>query len=140
MTVNFNVVKKFAWLGIVILIIAASAYPVRSQNAYVVQPVREVESARLLAASAWPPQGEHTELMFKLAYVRGLLDAWQLSSLMPKASTQVLHDLQGLTIMDIVSALNNYYAQTPQNQQIPPSSFILRILPQMRRDERKDNE
>jgi hypothetical protein len=140
MTVIFNVVKKFAWLAIVILIVADTASPACGQSAYVVQPVQEVESVSLLAAGAWPLQGEHTELMFKLAYIRGLLDAWQLSSLMPKASSQVLHDLQGLSIMEVVGALDNYYAQTPQNQQIPPSSFILRILPQLRRDGREDNE
>ena len=140
MTVIFNVVKKFAWLAIVILIIANTACPVCGQGAYVLQPVREVEDVRLLAAGAWPFPGEHTELMFKLAYMRGLLDAWQLSSLMPTASSQVLHDLQGLNIMDLVGAVDNYYAQTPQNQQIPPSSFILRILPQLRRAELKNNE
>lgn len=124
MTFFFNGVKKFAGAILVLCLLASSI--AWADNGFVVNPVQGPEQVRLLPAQTWPPGEDQTELMFKLAYIRGLLDAWQLSTLAPKATSQVLENMQGASLLDLVRALDKYYQD--KNNQLPPGSVLLRII------------
>ena len=137
MTFFRNSVKKCALLLLICLINTAFC-PAWADNGFTIKPVEEAAQVRLLAAEAWPTTNEQTELVFKLAYVRGLLDAWQLAAVAPKSSQAVLDSLQGINLNELVYALDNYYQQEQAEPKLPPASVILRIIPNNYK-ERLDN-
>ncbi|MDR1397341.1 MAG: hypothetical protein LBJ14_06385 [Desulfarculales bacterium] len=99
---------------------------------FVVKDIDRPEQARLLSSQAWPDGKGQEEIMFKLAYVRGLLDAWQIASLAPQAARQALRDLDGLNLQELAEAVDAYYRADPAHYALPPGSVILRIIAQYR--------
>ena len=138
MTFFFNYVKKFAVLAIAALLGLPLA--ARAEAPFVVKPVNEPEEVRLLASGSWPSGNSQGELMFKLAYIRGLVDALQLAALAPQASNQALNDLEGLSLYELAKAVDDYYGVDDQHSEIPPSSVILRIIGQFRMDDSHEQE
>lgn len=98
---------------------------------YVVAPVQSSQDLRLLATSAWPPpDGSEGELVLKLSYLRGLLDALQYAQVAPKSAAQVLGQLKGQGLNDLAVAIDQYYLADPGHRELPPAVVLLRILPQ----------
>ncbi len=128
MTSSFNSVKKLSILLLFCLFVLPVP-PANAENGFVVKPVQEADQVRLLSFQTWPLGNDNTELMFKLAYLRGLLDAWQLSALAPKATNAVLYDLQGMSLPELLAAVDAHYQQSDEkNAPLPPASVILRII------------
>ena len=124
MTPFFNSVKKLTLLIFLLCLLGpANLY---AENGFLLRPVHDPGQVRLLAAGAWPAGEEHEALMFKLAYIRGMIAAWQLSSLAPKATSQVLDNMEGTSLLDLVRELDSCYQD--KNNQLPPGSALLRII------------
>lgn len=122
-------IKQNCFILLLFYCISLGSASALAENGFVVKPVEEVDQVRLLSSQTWPAGSGQEELMFKLAYVRGLLDAWQLAALAPKASNAVLHDLEGKNLSSLVNEIDAYYRADPQNYLMPPASVLLRVLP-----------
>ncbi|MBI4799933.1 MAG: hypothetical protein HY794_14650 [Desulfarculus sp.] len=112
------------WLG-------PAPAPARAEEPYVVAPVQGAQDLRLLPASAWHPgDADQNEMLLKLSYLRGVLDALQYVQLAPKSSAQALTQLKGLGLGELAASLDQYYLADPRRRELPPISVLLRILPQ----------
>jgi hypothetical protein len=129
-------VKKFAYISLVFCLPGAA---LAGNAPFVVKDIDRPEQARLLSSEAWPNGSSQEEVIFKLAYVRGLLDAWQISALAPQAARQALRDLEGLSLQDVAEAVDAYYRANPAHYALPPGSVILRIIAQYRGKEGINN-
>jgi hypothetical protein len=129
MTSFFSNVKKFAYISLAFCLPTAA---LAESIPFVVKDIDRPEQARLLSSQAWPDGKGQEEIMFKLAYVRGLLDAWQIASLAPQAARQALRDLDGLNLQELAEAVDAYYRADPAHYALPPGSVILRIIAQYR--------
>jgi hypothetical protein len=136
---NFNNCKKFAYFSLGLLLCLPVGALAEGQS-FVVSPVNSPQEARLLASQAWPEGSSQEETMFKLAYLRGLLDAWQIAALAPQAAKATLTDLQGLSLQDLAAAVDAYYKASPANRSLPPGSVILRAIAPYRSQENPDHE
>jgi hypothetical protein len=120
--------------GTVILFVLALGWPLaaaRAEEPYLVSPVHNAQDLRLLPASAWhPADADQNEMLLKLSYLRGILDALQYLQVAPKSSAQALNQLQGQGLGELVAAMDQYYLADPRRREIPPISVLLRILPQ----------
>ncbi|MFH1033322.1 MAG: hypothetical protein V1806_02350 [Pseudomonadota bacterium] len=120
-----------------ILFALALAWPLataRAEEPYLVGPVRQGQDLRLLPASAWhPADADQNEMLLKLSYLRGILDALQYVQVAPKSSGQALKQLQGQGLAELVAAIDQYYLDDPRRKELPPISVLLRILPQAAR-------
>jgi hypothetical protein len=102
-----------------------------AEEPYVVSPVHGPQDLRLLPAAAWhPADADQNEMLLKLSYLRGILDALQYAQVAPKSSAQALSQLQGQGLGELVSAIDQYYLADPRRRELPPISVLLRILPQ----------
>lgn len=102
-----------------------------AEEPYVVAPVQGAQDLRLLPASAWHPgDADQNEMLLKLSYLRGVLDALQYVQLAPKSSAQALTQLKGLGLGELAASLDQYYLADPRRRELPPISVLLRILPQ----------
>lgn len=105
--------------------------PAGAEEPYVVAPVQGAQDLRLLPAGAWHPgDADQNEMLLKLSYLRGVLDALQYVQLAPKSSAQALTQLKGLGLGELVASLDQYYLADPRRRELPPISVLLRILPQ----------
>lgn len=120
-------------LGAVILFAVALGWPpaaCRGEEPYLVSPVHGPQDLRLLPASAWhPADADQNEMLLKLSYLRGILDALQYVQVAPKSAATALSQLQGQGLGELVSALDQYYLADPHRKELPPISVLLRILP-----------
>jgi hypothetical protein len=135
----FNNLKKIAGfsLGMILFL----SIPARAgEQPFTVKPVNIPQEVRLLASQAWPEGGSQEELIFKLAYLRGLLDAWQIASLAPQAAREALSDLEGLSLQDLAAAVDAYYKAGSPNRSLPPGSVILRAIAPYRSKDKSKNE
>lgn len=100
---------------------------------FTVQPVEKPQQLRLLPASAWPPaESDHGEMLLKLSYLRGLIDALQYVELSPQSSGQVLAGLKGLGLNELAAAVDLYYLKDPRRRELPPAAVLFRLLPDLR--------
>lgn len=105
--------------------------PARAEEPYVVGPVQSAQDLRLLPASAWHPgDADQNEMLLKLSYLRGVLDALQYVQLAPKSSSQALNQLKGLGLGELAASLDQYYLDDLRRRELPPISVLLRILPE----------
>ena len=126
MTFFFNSVKKF-WLALLMLLLLLSPNLSYAQ-AFIVNPVSEPEDVRLLSCQDWPKGRDQIQLAIKLSYIRGLIDAMQYVNIAPGSANEVLEKLAGYNIIDLATAVDNYYLQNLQEHQLPPASVVFRIL------------
>lgn len=126
---NVKLLKLFM-LGVALWLVPAGAL---AGDAYQVAPVDKGEQMRLLPASAWPPpDSDQAALLFKLTYLRGLMDALQYAQVAPKGTSQALNDLKGLDLNTLAAEVDRYYQADPRRRDLPPAAVVLRILPQTR--------
>jgi hypothetical protein len=135
----FNTLKKLVCFSLMMILCLPVTLLADGQS-FVVKPVELPQEARLLASQAWPGGSSQEELIFKLAYLRGLLDAWQISSMAPQAAREVLSDLAGLSLQDLAAAVDAYYEASPANRGLPPGSVILRAIAPYRGKDKVKNE
>ncbi|MCB2186513.1 MAG: hypothetical protein KQJ78_08855 [Deltaproteobacteria bacterium] len=95
-----------------------------------VKKVEKPADVRLLPASAWPPpEAERADMLLKLAYLRGLLDALQYVQVAPDAPKQVLRALEGMNLSQVAAQVDDYYLRGQQRRDLPPAAVIFRVFP-----------
>jgi hypothetical protein len=132
MSVTSKNVNIFKWLctAIVLLAFASAA---TALEPYVIKPVQNPSQVRPLPASAWPPpESDQSDLLLKLSYLRGLLDALQYAEVAPKTIGKVLSDLEGMDLHQVSAAIDRYYLADPRRRSMPPASVLFRVLPRER--------
>lgn len=124
-----NIIKCL-YILIIMLAMAPAAF---AQEPYVVKPVQNPDQVRPLPASAWPPpESDQSDLLLKLAYLRGVLDALQYAEVAPKTIGKVLKELEGMNLHQIAAAIDRYYLADPRRRSMPPASVLFRVLPRER--------
>jgi hypothetical protein len=132
MSVTSNNVNIIKWLGIAIILLCF-AFSATALEPYVVKPVQNPGQVRPLPASAWPPpESDQSDLLLKLSYLRGLLDALQYAEVAPKTIGKVLSDLEGMNLHQVAAAIDRYYLADPRRRSMPPASVLFRVLPRER--------
>jgi hypothetical protein len=110
--------------------LAAGPGPALAAEPFVVRPVTEPEDVRPLPASAWPPpEADQSDLLLKLAYLRGLLDAAQYAEVAPHIIGRVLARLEGKNLHQLAAEVDRYYLDDPGRRDVPPASVVLTVLP-----------
>ena len=100
---------------------------------FVIDQPKEAAQLRLLPSGAWmPAQDDGGNMLLKLAYIRGMVDALAYTHLAPKASAEVLPQLSGMDLNQVAAAVDAYYAADAKHRQLPPAAVIMRILPKQR--------
>ncbi len=109
--------------------LAPAARPAWAAEPFVVAPVKKAEDLRLLPAAAWPPpESDPAEMLIKLTYLRGVLDALQYAEVAPKSSSKVLRDLSGMSLNELAAEVDRYYLADPRRRELPPAAVLFRIL------------
>jgi hypothetical protein len=118
---------------ICLLLLLAWAGAAGAADTYQVQPVAKPEDLRLLPSSAWPPpEAEGPEMLMKLTYLRGMLDALQYAQVAPRGVGKALTGLAGMSLNQLAAALDQYYLADPRRRELPPAAVLMRILPEQR--------
>ncbi len=132
MSIIHSLRGKSKW-SLVLGLVFSLAGAALAYEPFVVRPVKNPQDVRPLPAEAWPPpETEQGEMLLKLSYLRGIIDALQYAEVAPQTVGQVLDKLQGMTLQELAAAIDRYYLADPRRRQIPPASVLLRILPQQR--------
>lgn len=115
-------------LGLLGLLLLAP--PVVAAGAgYVVAPVNKGADLRLLPSEAWPPpEGSRADILIKLAYLRGVMDALQYLELAPRSAERVLNAYQGLSLQDLAARIDAFYLTDPRRRDLPPAVVLFRLL------------
>jgi hypothetical protein len=117
----------------ILIILGALAGSAFGQEPYVIKPVQNPDQVRPLPASAWPPpESDQSDLLLKLAYLRGVLDALQYAEVAPKTIGKVLGELEGMNLHQVAAAIDRYYIADPRRRSMPPASVLFRVLPRER--------
>lgn len=120
---------------LVLLLFCLIAFPpkTRAAQSFQVAPVKDPSAVRLLPATAWPPpESDQGQMLLKLSYLRGLLDALQYVEVAPRTAGRVLEKLKGMNLHEIAAAIDRYYLLDPRRRDLPPASVLFRILPASR--------
>jgi|GEM_PF-2011483 len=124
---------------IVLLVLAlALALPPRTslaQETYVIQPVQESAEIKAFSSQGWLtmkglPAKDH--YIFKIAYLRGFLDAVQFAAVAPGQTTKILDELQGTDLKKLADDVDAFYQKYPQYQSYSPAVVVLVILPRIK--------
>lgn len=122
-----------AALGLVLFCLLASPPAAKATPPFLVAPVTDPSTVRLLPATAWPPpESDQGQMLLKLSYLRGLLDALQYVEVAPSTAGRVLERLKGMNLHQIAAAIDRYYLLDPRRRDLPPASVLFRILPASR--------
>jgi hypothetical protein len=112
-----------------VLVLSPALGAAQAAEPFVVAPVKKAEDLRLLPATAWPPpESDSAEMLIKLTYLRGLLDALQYVEVAPKSAAKTLQDLSGMSLTDLAAALDSYYLTDPRRRELPPAAVFFRML------------
>jgi len=132
MSVSGKIVNIIKWLCSLAFLLACAAQ-VLAAEPYVIHPVQNPDQVRPLPASAWPPpESDQSDLLLKLSYLRGVLDALQYAEVAPKTIGKVLKDLEGMNLHQVAAAIDRYYLADPRRRSLPPASVLFRVLPRER--------
>lgn len=118
-------------LALALALFLGALWPAAAKAAepFVVAPVKKAEDLRLLPATAWPPpESDSAEMLVKLTYLRGLLDALQYTEVAPKSAAKALQDLSGMSLTDLAAAMDAYYLADPRRRELPPAAVFFRML------------
>lgn len=119
-------------LSLSLLALPLLAPPAQAQEAFVVPSVEKPADLRLLPATAWPPaESDQGEMLLKLSYLRGVLDALQYVEVAPQSARQALIELKGKNLHQLAAEIDAYYLKDPSRRELPPSAVLLRILPKL---------
>jgi hypothetical protein len=133
MAQNASVVNKIQvsviiW-SVIIAIMCQFSGIAQAKGAYTVSPVEKSGDVRLLPSQAWPPpEADHGQLLIKLYYLRGILDALQYVELDPDSAARTLRALKGLELNRLAGEVDKYYLSDPKHRDTPPAAVVLRIL------------
>lgn len=131
-----NALTRLSLAGAAILLLGGLG--MAALKPFVIGQPKEAAQLRLLPSEAWGPAGDQGgNMLLKLAYVRGMVDALAYTHLAPKASAQVLPQLSGMDLNQVAAAIDDYYAADPKHRLLPPAAVLMRILPQQRGDTRR---
>lgn len=112
-------------LGLLLCLPPAAA----AGGGYVVAPVDKGADLRLLTSEAWPPpEGSKADILIKLAYLRGIMDALQYLELAPRSAGRVLAAYQGLSLQDLAARIDAFYLADPRHRNLPPAVVLFRLL------------
>ena len=107
----------------------------QAQETYVVQPVQESAEIKAFSSQGWLtmkglPAKDH--YIFKIAYLRGFLDAVQFAAVAPGQTAKVLDELQGTDLKKLADDIDDFYQKYPQYQSYSPAVVLLVILPRLK--------
>ncbi|ADK83746.1 hypothetical protein Deba_0371 [Desulfarculus baarsii DSM 2075] len=124
-------VNKLKALSLVLaMVFIALARPAAAAEPFVIAPPTSGADLRLLPASAWgPPESDGGDMLLKLSYVRGMIDALAYAQVAPRGASQALEGLRGLNLAEAVAAIDRYYLTDPRRRDLPPAAVLLRVLP-----------
>lgn len=95
-----------------------------------IKPIEKAGDLRLMPAGAWPhPESEAGEMLLKLSYLRGLIDALQYMEIAPRNARQTLAKCAGMDLKQLAAQIDRYYLADPRRRELPPAAVIFRILP-----------
>ena len=127
---RFGKVITYACLLVSFVLLAEGAW---SGEPYKVAPVKNPGDMKLLPASAWPPpESASGEMVVKLFYLRGILDALQYAELAPNTASRLLEKLKGKTLAQLAAELDRYYLVDPRRRELPPAAVLIRVLPEQK--------
>lgn len=137
MATTANPVNKIGlWVIFSLSLVAfvlAPLHPSSADEAFKVAPVEKPKDLRLLPSTAWaPPESDRDEMLLKLSYLRGLLDALQYVEVSPQSADRVLKKLKGMNLHDLAAAIDRYYLKDPKRRELPPAAVLLRIIPEQK--------
>ena len=126
----FGKVIRYACL----LVACALAVPAaQAGEPFKVAPVKKAGDMKLLPASAWPPpESAQGEMLVKLFYLRGVLDALQYAELAPQTASALLTKLAGKTLTELAAEMDRYYLADPRRRELPPAALLIRVLPDLK--------
>jgi len=102
-----------------------------ADEAFKVAPVEKPGDLRLLPSNAWSgPEADQGEMLLKLSYLRGLLDALQYVEVAPQSAGLVLRKLSGLDLHQLAAEIDRYYLKDPRRRELPPAAVLFRIIPE----------
>jgi hypothetical protein len=102
----------------------------KAADGFQIKPIEKPEDLRLMPAEAWPhPESEPGEMLLKLSYLRGLIDALQYLEVAPRSASQTLKNCQGMSLQELAATIDRYYLADPRRRELPPAAVLFRILP-----------
>ena len=115
--------------------LALCAAPAFAQETYQINPVNGSSDIKAFSSQGWLtmkglPSKDH--YLFKIAYLRGFLDAVQFAEVAPGKTTQILDDLQGMDLKKLADEIDKFYQDNPQYQAYSPAVVMLVILPRIK--------
>ena len=128
--------KRFGFFAAALAaMVFLSAGPVLAQDTYKINPVTGSSDIKAFSSQGWLtmqglPSKDH--YLFKIAYLRGFLDAVQFAEVAPGKTTQILDDLEGLDLKQLVDDIDKFYQDYPQYQAYSPAVVMLVILPRIK--------
>lgn len=110
-------------------------WPGFAQETFQIKPVTSSSDIKAFSSQGWLtmkglPTKDH--YLFKIAYLRGFLDAVQFAEVAPGKTTQILDDLKGLDLKQLTDDIDKFYQDNPQYQAYSPAVVMLVILPRIR--------
>jgi hypothetical protein len=132
---NVNRFKRKVILVTIVLALGAMLCAwAAAEEPFSLGPVTKPDDLRLLPANAWPPpESAGGELLIKLFYLRGMLDALQYVEVAPKSTGKALKKLEGLNLQQLAALVDRFYLTDPRRRELPPAAVVLSVLPEQRR-------
>ncbi len=133
-----NMLTCITLAGAAVLLLAGLTFA--ALKPFVIDQPKEAAQLRLLPSDAWgASQDDGGNMLLKLAYIRGMVDALAYTHLAPKASAEVLPQLSGMDLNEVAAAVDAYYAADAKHRQLPPAAVIMRILPKQKGSTRRSD-
>jgi hypothetical protein len=130
LNINRLTLGALLFLSFTIIFAAPGSFCAASE-AFKVTPVEKPGDLRLLPSTAWSgPESDQGEMLLKLSYLRGLLDALQYVEVAPQSAGRVLKKLNGLDLHQLVAEIDRYYLRDPKRRELPPAAVLFRIIPE----------
>ncbi len=106
-----------------------------AQDTYKINPVTGSSDIKAFSSQGWLtmkglPAKDH--YLFKIAYLRGFLDAVQFAEVAPGKTTQILDELEGMDLKQVADDIDKFYQEYPQYQAYSPAVVMLVILPRIK--------
>ncbi len=116
-------------------LLCSGGRPVSAQDAYQINPVTGSSDIKAFSSQGWLtmkdlPSKDH--YLFKIAYLRGFLDAVQFAEVAPGKTTQILDELRGMDLKQLADEIDKFYQDNPQYQAYSPAVVMLVILPRIK--------
>jgi len=119
------------WFLACVMFFASPVPYAAAEAAFKVAPVEKPGDLRLLPSNAWsPPEADQGEMLLKLSYLRGLLDALQYVEVAPQSAGLVLKKLNGQDLHQLAAEIDRYYLKDPKRRELPPAAVLFRIIPE----------